>query len=340
MKTKLLFICAFLLSISLSFGQKTLPFYENFDYTVGGTLIGNSLWTSVTAATTSPDDVIVASPGWTTTGIAPYGGSALSILGGNTDPQILFTDQTAGTVYYSFLTIVSDNALYTGADPGIQFISSGQASTTTPGNTNYACSIFIKKATGGFNLGINRGSVTADTQWSPTVYTFDKEYYIAASYTFDSTNPTAKLWVNPGNGAVPAIEPAATVTSNVGGNRLDLDRIYIRQNSNALTPGIIIDELRVGTSWNSGTGTVLGLTKNTISDLNVYPNPVANGKLFISSANSSEKQVAIYNLLGQKVYNTKTSNNSEINISQLAKGAYILNITEDGASESKKLMIQ
>ena len=156
MKTKLLFICTLLLSISPSFGQKTLPFYENFDYTVGGTLIGNSLWTSVTAATTSPDDVIVASPGWATLGIAPYGGSALSILGGNTDTQILFTDQTAGTVYYSFLTIITDNANYTGADPGIQFISSGQASTTTPANTNYACSIFIRKATGGFNLGINR----------------------------------------------------------------------------------------------------------------------------------------------------------------------------------------
>ncbi|NDP27914.1 MAG: T9SS type A sorting domain-containing protein, partial [Flavobacterium sp.] len=335
-----LFICTLFLSLSQSFGQKTLPFYENFDYTIGETLIGNSLWTSVTAATTSPDDVIVASPGWTTSGIAPYGGNALSILGGNTDPQILFTNQTAGTVYFSFLTIISDNVNYTGADPGIQFIGSGQASTTTPANTNYACSIFIRKVAGGFNLGINRGSATTDTQWSSTVYLFDTEYFIAASYTFDSTNPTVKLWVNPGNGAVPAIEPTATVTSNVGSNRLSLDRIYIRQNSNALTPGIIIDELRVGLSWNLGTGTPLGLSKNAISGLSLYPNPVANGKLFISSSNSSKKQVAIYNLLGQKLLDTKTSNNSEVNVSQLAKGTYILNITVDGASESKKLMIQ
>ena len=85
---------------------------------------------------------------------------------------------------------------------------------------------------------------------------------------------------------------------------------------------------------------VLGVAKKDVSKFNVYPNPVANGKLYISSESSSEKQVAIYSLLGQKVLETKTANNAEINVSQLAKGAYILNVSEDGKSDSKKLMIQ
>jgi hypothetical protein len=76
------------------------------------------------------------------------------------------------------------------------------------------------------------------------------------------------------------------------------------------------------------------------SKFSAYPNPVTNGKLYISSESSSEKQVAIYSLLGQKVLETKTTNNTEINVSQLAKGAYILNVTEDGKSENKKLMIK
>ena len=104
-------------------------------------------------------------------------------------------------------------------------------------------------------------------------------------------------------------------------------------NHNA-TNGIYVDHLRIKTN------AILGLSKNEIAGLNVYPNPVTNGQLFISSNSSSEKQVAIYNVLGQKMLQTKTNNNSEINVSQLAKGAYILNISEDGKSESKKLIIQ
>jgi len=47
-----------------------------------------------------------------------------------------------------------------------------------------------------------------------------------------------------------------------------------------------------------------------------------------------------YNLLGQKVLDAKTNNNTEINVSHLAKGAYILTVTEEGKSNSKKLIIQ
>ena len=77
-----------------------------------------------------------------------------------------------------------------------------------------------------------------------------------------------------------------------------------------------------------------------LSSLKVYPNPVTNGKLYISSPSSSQKQVSIYSILGQKVLEAKTTNNAEINVSKLAKGNYILKITEDGKSEAKKLIVQ
>ena len=84
----------------------------------------------------------------------------------------------------------------------------------------------------------------------------------------------------------------------------------------------------------------LGLESYKLFMTKAYPNPVTNGKLFISSPSSSEKQVAIYSLLGQKVLDTKTSNNVEINVSKLARGTYILKISEDGKSYAKKLIIQ
>jgi len=89
----------------------------------------------------------------------------------------------------------------------------------------------------------------------------------------------------------------------------------------------------------TNTGT-LGLVSFKSFMMKAYPNPVTNGKLFISSPNSSEKQVAVYSILGQKVLDTKTTNNAEINVSKLARGMYILKISEDGKSEAKKLIIQ
>lgn len=340
--------------MSQFFGQVTLPLYESFNYTEGAALANatpaNSQWTSVSVAT-SLDDQIIASPGWITTGIPGYGGSALFIQGGSTDPQIKFANQTSGTVYFSFLTIIKENSgapatTWTGADPGIQFISMGQESSTTPGNTNYAGSIFIKKSGAGFVLGINKGSTAgADTVWIPTVYNLDTEYYIVASYTFDATNPTSKIWViDPSVSAgtdVPSAEPVATATTNLGtSNRLNLDRIFIRQDSNAKTPGVIIDELRVGTTWNTGTGTTsLGLAKNEIAGLNVYPNPVINGKVFINSDNSMAKKVSVYDILGKQLFQKEVSNGA-LDVSSLSKGVYLMKVSEGAAASTRKLIIE
>lgn len=356
MKTKLLFMAALALSMSQTFGQVTLPLYESFSYTEGEALANaspaKSQWTSVSTSVTL-DDQIVASPGWVTTGIPGYGGGALFIQGGSTDPQIKFTSQTSGTVYYSFLAIFKENSaapgtVWTGADPGIQFISLGQESSTTPGNTNYACSIFIKKSGAGFVLGINKGTSTTETTWGSTVYNLDTEYYIIASHTFDlGTNiPTSKLWVidsavSSGTD-VPNVEPAATITSTLGTtNRLNIDRVYIRQDSNAKTPGIIIDELRVATNYNTVTGTTppLGLAKNEIAGLNVYPNPVTNGRVFINSDNSMAKKVSVYDILGKQLFQKEVSN-GVLDVSSLSKGVYLMKVSEGAASSTRKLIIE
>ena len=84
---------------------------------------------------------------------------------------------------------------------------------------------------------------------------------------------------------------------------------------------------------------VLSVKQNEISGLNVYPNPVKNGTLYISSDSASAKSVEIYDILGKQVLNAKTSNNA-INVSNLKGGVYIVKITEDGKTDTKKLIIQ
>lgn len=85
--------------------------------------------------------------------------------------------------------------------------------------------------------------------------------------------------------------------------------------------------------------TNLSLKQNTISGLNIYPNPVTKGTLYITSNSASLKSVAIYDVLGKQVLNAKTSNNA-VNVANLKSGVYIVKITEDGKSATKKLIIE
>jgi predicted extracellular nuclease len=85
--------------------------------------------------------------------------------------------------------------------------------------------------------------------------------------------------------------------------------------------------------------TTLSVKQNSIAGLNMYPNPVKNGNLYIISDSSNAKSVAVYDILGKQVINTKTSNNA-VNVANLKSGAYIVKVTEDGKTDTRKLIIQ
>lgn len=86
-------------------------------------------------------------------------------------------------------------------------------------------------------------------------------------------------------------------------------------------------------------GEVLGVKQNTIAGLNMYPNPVSKGTLYITSNSSEVKSVVIFDLLGKEVLKTKTAANA-VNVSSLKSGSYIVKITEEGKTDTKKLIIQ
>ena len=104
----------------------------------------------------------------------------------------------------------------------------------------------------------------------------------------------------------------------------------------------------VGTSYSAAgawridnftvTGTTLGVKENAIAGLNIYPNPVTNGKFFISTTANSEKSVAIFDVLGKQVVNTKAT--ESVNVSNLNAGVYIVKITEEGKTATRKLVIK
>lgn len=78
-----------------------------------------------------------------------------------------------------------------------------------------------------------------------------------------------------------------------------------------------------------------------IEGLSLYPNPVTNGKVYITTKNDSDKEIIIFDLLGKTVLQTRLNTNTrELNISNLAPGVYIIKITEQNASATRKLIVR
>lgn len=77
----------------------------------------------------------------------------------------------------------------------------------------------------------------------------------------------------------------------------------------------------------------------SIEGLSLYPNPVSNGKVYITSKNDSDKEVIIFDILGKKVLQTMLSSR-ELNISNLSPGVYIIKINEDEATATRKLIVR
>jgi hypothetical protein len=197
--------------------------------------------------------------------------------------------------------------------------------------------------TGKFNLGLSKSNSGTECVWSPTEYNFNSQHVIVISYEnigdVDTLNQVSKLWVDPLSAFTSPTLSQNNPTTPVG--RDNLDRIKLLQASSSSTPLLVIDEIRVGTNFaDAYLETTLG-TNNVmnVSEFKMYPNPVTNGKLFIVSSTDLEKQVIIYNTLGQEVLKTITTTEA-INVSNLSKGTYFVKITEAGNTATKKLIVQ
>ncbi len=83
----------------------------------------------------------------------------------------------------------------------------------------------------------------------------------------------------------------------------------------------------------------LSATQNQIAGLSINPNPVSKGVFYVNTTANETKNVVVVDLLGKQVLNTTTSGN-EINVSNLNAGVYIVKVTEEGKTATRKLVIQ
>jgi hypothetical protein len=78
---------------------------------------------------------------------------------------------------------------------------------------------------------------------------------------------------------------------------------------------------------------------SVIEGLNLYPNPVSNGKVYITSKNDLDKEIIIFDVLGKKVLQT-TISSKELGVSNLSPGVYIIKINEGDATATRKLIVK
>lgn len=335
---KKLYTVSFILLASLSFGQVTLPHYDGFDYPVSGVGTGLQTQTGWTFINTGDDIAIVAS-NLSYTGLATSTGNKISFAGAGIEAIKAITPQAAGsTVYYSLLLNISSMAGVTDGSGG--YIAGFAQNTTTFGGTLWAKRVDDTN----YNIGVEvRTANLLNTTYNSTSLVAGQTYFIVVAYTFNTggaADDVARLWINPVPGTA---EPTATLTDTHTGVDLNMEttaNFFFRQDSLTETGALEIDELRIGTAWADVTPAApLSIKQNSIAGLNMYPNPVTNGVLYITSNSSQAKSIAIFDVLGKQVVKATTENN-KVNISNLNSGVYIVKITEEGKTDTRKLIIE
>ncbi len=86
-------------------------------------------------------------------------------------------------------------------------------------------------------------------------------------------------------------------------------------------------------------GATLSINGLDAANFGMYPNPVFKGFVNITSTKSDAISVMVFDVLGKQVL-TEILSNDRLNVSALNSGVYILKITQNNASITKKLVVK
>ena len=174
---------------------------------------------------------------------------------------------------------------------------------------------------------IRNGSLT-----SSSVANGIKDLTVTTKLIYTGTSGTFKLNVNGTEvGTIPYSATSTTTTIpniNITGDVI----ISITGNSTA-SNRVLFDDL----SWSCNT--ILAVDELEKESFAIYPNP-SNGTVKINFENANDKHdVIIFSVSGQKVFEKEYNNTSNASVSNLQKGFYLVTVTKEGKSTTKKLIV-
>lgn len=282
---------------------------------------------------------------------ATYDFASVTTTSGTTDPTPV---PTAPGVTFGSFSVVNPNlpVTVTGSSGAGRFSFPNQPLGATTGVDTYATltgtvnpavyyQVVLTPATG---QGLSVSSLTFRSQRSGTGV---RTYVVRSSVDNFATNLPASIVANDnvnvqaGNVFFWTLD---AFTQGVNGNTVTLGsaftnltapvtfRVYA-YNAEANGGNFSIDDFAV-----TGSTATLGVKENAIAGLKVYPNPVTGGKFSITTNSNADKAVTIFDVLGKQVLNTIAT--ETVNVSNLKAGVYIVKITEEGNTATRKLVIK
>ena len=250
----------FVVFVLLVFGVSAnaqLLLEENFDYNAGA-LLSASGWSAHSGiGTNSP---VAVTPGLTYAGYASSGVGGATLINnlGGEDVNRDFTKQDVDgtTIFASLLVNVSDVSATKNGD---YFFHLGNRAA--PESFFAFCARLNAKITaaGVVNFGISNASTAGTQVYSTTDYAINTTYLIILKYTITQTGTgfdQVDMWVKASG--VPADEASAgtpDATQNTLAGQDTVNAVGLRQGSSSNSVAVIVDGIRISTSW-SDLGTV------------------------------------------------------------------------------------
>ncbi len=240
--------CVVALMLAAASGRADILFYEGFDLAQGENGLANSaagvssvgvsgIWTGTT---------VDVSAGLTYAGLETVDGAARLDAVNSGATAGMLTGFNTGTVWISFLSVVSNATSYAGLSLYNSFNNERLFVGDLSGSTNWGFQL----------LGVGGGTIrtSAVSTASTSLLVMRIDFNVSSV-----TNENYYLWVNPTLGAEPDIASANTslLGANLGtsgGNGELMTRIRIQGGS--ATDNAVVDELRIGREWEDVTPVV------------------------------------------------------------------------------------
>jgi len=340
-------------SVSPSSIGAALPFYEPFNESIGS-FSGTNIRNWITATTYAS---VVASP-LAYSGLFTNSSSNSVSFGGTlgetvSSQKIGITQQTSGTVYAS--TIIKVTSL----PDATTFTYKYNFSFYNAGGTYAGCvNLFPDPAdpTNKFFIGVckkNNNSysdasspyTTANSAitWSATSYSINTPIFLVMGYDLTTSGEVMNLWINPdkstfsaGTASTVTLSDAATASPFTNGKNI----IGFLFRTGAVSPGMIMDELRIGTAWGDVTPAGLATDINSKVDQSTSVFKNSDGKITILKNNTfGEGIVTLWNTTGQKLITCSTTGTTTVIGKSFTPGVYIAIVEVNGNKTTKKLII-
>jgi hypothetical protein len=249
---------------------------ENFSYTAGDTLakaLSTNGWFSFSGGVTNAP--LVNNFGLTFAGHAGSAiGNSVTLNTSGQDVYKGFTTAgvTSGSVYASALVRV-DTTQATGDYP-FALLPDNSTSLFS------ARAFFRRSSANHYRVSISKAS-TVPTVYSSDSFVYGTAYLLVLKYTFNTTSTTDDSVSIYYLSTLPLTEPVTTTFGPVGGTQTDvanIGRFALRQGTAANAPRLVVDAIRVATTWANSPLPV------QITSFEATPNTSSNTLLWITAS--------------------------------------------------------